>query len=118
MRLGKTLGRRPSLYKLTVNTNELEPSLDNRIRIGLQGPASAMVSIDVTDWTGKCLDRICQNMLADSLCYWYWDGIQSKNIPSKGNSNYSNRYPILRLNWEDADGKRGWDLVELNRQWP
>ena len=118
MRLGKALGRRPSLYKLTVNTNEMETSQDSRIRIGLQGPASAMVRIDITDWTGKSLDRICQNMLADSLCYWYWDGIQSKNVPTNGNSDYSNRFPILRLYWEDADGKRGWDLLELNSRRP
>jgi hypothetical protein len=118
IRFGKALGRRPSLYKLTVNTNEMAPSQDSRIRIGLQGPASAMVRIDVTDWTGKSLDRICQNMLADSLCYWYWDGIQSKKFPTNGKSDYSNRYPILRLYWEDADGKKGWDLLELNRRRP
>jgi len=96
----------------------MAPSQDSRIRIGLQGPASAMVRIDVTDWTGKSLDMICQNMLADSLCYWYWDGIQSKKVPTNGNSDYSKRYPILRLYWEDADGKKGWDLLELNRRRP
>jgi len=99
-------------------TNEMEPSQDSRIRIGLQGPASAMVRIDVTDWTGKSLDMICQNMLADSLCYWYWDEIQSKKVPTNGKSDYSNRYQILRLYWEDADGKKGWDLLELNRRRP
>ncbi|MBU6274338.1 MAG: hypothetical protein KGP34_05390, partial [Bacteroidetes bacterium] len=111
-------GRRPSLYKLTVNTNEIEPSQDSRIRIGIQGPASAIVSIDITDWTGKSMGRICQNMLADSLCFWYWNGILPKNPPTSDRSVDSNHYPILRLYWEDESGSRGWDLVELYSRRP
>ncbi len=116
LRLGKIHGRRPSLYKLTVNTNEIEPSQDSRIRIGIQGPGSAMVSIDITDWTGKSLERICQNMLADSLCFWYWHGNLPKNAPILGVADPSNRYQILRLYWEDEFGRRGWDLVELYKR--
>lgn len=117
-RAGQALGRPPSLYKLTVNSHELDASLEGKIRIGLQGPASAMVSIDVTDWTGKSLDRICQNMLADSLCFWYWSGILPKSPPRNGNLEASYRHPILRLYWEDTDGRKGWDLVEMYSRRP
>lgn len=112
------VGRMPSLYKLTTSTNAFEPSIDQRLRIGLQGPAKALVSIDVTDWTGKSLESICQNTLADSLSSWYWDGGRTSDANQSGIRGYLERHRILRLYWEEASGQRGWDLLEIYKRNP
>ncbi|MFZ9681442.1 MAG: hypothetical protein ACO3CL_08495, partial [Bacteroidia bacterium] len=110
--------RRPSLYRIRVSQQGFTPSLDGRIQIGLEGPSTALVSLDVTDWTGKSLFSICNQTLADSLSTWFWDG--SKNSGTKQDlwSRYGNGHTILRLNWEDAEGRRGWDMQEIYLQRP
>ncbi|MFM7497353.1 MAG: lamin tail domain-containing protein [Bacteroidota bacterium] len=105
--------RRHSLYRLRVSANNLTPSLDGRIQIGLDGPSTALVNLDITDWTGKTLYTLSQQTLADSLSTWYWDGSQNVEIQKAPWQGYTNGHRILRLIWQDAEGKHGWDLLEI-----
>ena len=110
--------RRPSLYRLRVSQQSFTPTLDGRIQIGLEGPSTALVTLDVTDWTGKSLFSICNQTLADSLTTWFWDGCQNRGTKQDLRSLYGNGHAILRLTWKDAEGRQGWDMQEIYLQRP